>query len=177
MKYLLPCDQCGEKTAIDTSQAGREIVCQCGASLVVPSFRAIRALEVAGESPAPTTRRRKWNPMRGATFALGLVIVAIGLFIAVVAGIYWYQTDTSEVPGPDVSQAAAELDKLDATEVLEIWNEMHDKGIGPYLPPPHFFARQWAERCQWLALIGMAVAVFGAFFCAGPVIASKIRRA
>ncbi len=176
MKYLLPCEQCGEKMAIDASQAGREIVCQCGASLVVPSFRAIRALEPASEAPPSTVRRRRWNPLRGATFALGLVTIVIGLFVAVIAGLYWYHTDTTEHPGPDLSQAAAELDALDATEILEIWTDMHENGMGPYIVPPHIWAREWVERCRWIMLIGLAIVAVGAALCTGPVITSKIRR-
>jgi hypothetical protein len=176
MRYLLPCDQCGEKLAIDANQAGRQIVCQCGATLVVPSFRAIRELETTGEAPLSTARRRKWNPARGLTFASGLMTIVAGLFIAVMAGLYWYHTDTTEYPGPDLSQAAQELDALDAVEILEIWKDMEENGMGPYVVPQHIMAQQWAERCRWIMLIGLAVVAVGLALSAGPVITSKIRR-
>ncbi len=176
MRYLLPCDKCGEKTAIDASQAGRQIVCQCGASLVVPSFRAIRALETIRETPSPTRRRRSWNPVRGATFAFGMVTIVVGILLAAVAGFAWYETDTTEWPGLDLSGAEAEMDKLSATNVLEIWTEMREHGLGPYITPGHIVAQQWVDRYRWVLIVGLLIVAIGVALCAGPVIASRIRR-
>ena len=88
MKYRLPCKQCGEEAVIDISQAGRQLVCRCGATVEIPSLRAIRALEPATEvrERRPT---RSWTQGRGIVFAVGLVIAVLGLLAAGSAGTSW----------------------------------------------------------------------------------------
>jgi hypothetical protein len=77
--YLLPCD-CGHKTAVSSVQAGETVRCVCGAALVVPSMRGLRALETA--EPAPRGRRgsRRWEDRHRAAFVL-LVAAAVCLGI------------------------------------------------------------------------------------------------
>lgn len=44
VKYLLPCS-CGQKIAVESSQAGQSILCSCGKSMEVPTMKGLRQLE------------------------------------------------------------------------------------------------------------------------------------
>ena len=99
MKYRFPCARCGETLLIDVSQAGRQIACQCGASLEVPSLRAIRALEAATDVSVKP-RRRSWDRGRGVLFAAGLVSAVLGLLVAGVAAAGWLTSQPPPVPTP-----------------------------------------------------------------------------
>ena len=167
MKYLLPCEHCGEKTPIEASQAGREIVCKCGAALQVPSFRAVRELEPFDEPQAP--RRRTWNPVRGALFAAGLIIVVLGLLIAAGGGRGLAQLDTTKPPTQDLHELLSEMDTMKPVNAWEVWVDMRDKGLGPYFPPPYLQAQVWAKRYRGMLIVGLVVIALGAATAASPL--------
>lgn len=50
-KYLLPCS-CGKSVPVETSQAGSDVVCQCGETLKVPSMLKIKKLRPLEEALA-----------------------------------------------------------------------------------------------------------------------------
>jgi hypothetical protein len=137
MKYQLPCERCGEKSVIDVSQAGRQLVCRCGATLEIPSLRAIRALEtVADVSDKP--RRASWNQGRGIIFALGLVITVLGLLTAASAGTSWYTAKAPVWPTPqEIEDSLPEMGELDAPQAWEMWKDLRDQGLGQYRDPPN----------------------------------------
>ena len=145
MKYLLPCERCGEKLTVDVSQAGRQLACRCGATLEVPSLRAIRSLEtVADRSAKPA--RRSWNPTRGVLFAVGLVLVLAGLIVAGNAGIRWA---TATVPPPPVVNAGpvlAEVDTLSSADTWDAWIDLRNNGLGPYMPTAKFMVEAALEH-------------------------------
>ena len=174
MKYLLPCDRCGEKTAIDASRAGGQIVCQCGATLEVPSFRAVRELQQFDEPQ--TTRQRSWNPLRGTLFALGLVLIVLGLLVAVGGGVGWASIDITKPPAEDLEPVMAAIDAVGPSESWDIWTDMRDKGLGTYFVPSHVVARQAAKNLRWLMMIGLAVVAVGAVVSAGSLRIAKGRR-
>lgn len=174
MKYLLPCERCGEKMAIDASQAGRQIDCQCGAKLEVPSFRAVRELEQFDEPQVK--RRRSWNPLRGVSFALGMVLVAIGLLAAAGGGIGWAMIDTTEPPAEDLEPILASINPIGPSNTWDIWVDMRDNGLGPYYVPPHVVARRGAQNLLWLTGIGLAVAALGAVVSIAAMRIAKRRR-
>lgn len=78
--YLLPC-QCGKKTEVDTSQAGLQVRCECGAELAVPTMRGLAALErvdaVAENSRAAT--RGTWGRRQGLMFLGGVLLTGAAL--------------------------------------------------------------------------------------------------
>ena len=53
-KYLLPCS-CGRSVTVEASQAGRQVHCDCGISLEVPTMLELARLERAKEAAAPPT--------------------------------------------------------------------------------------------------------------------------
>jgi uncharacterized membrane protein YedE/YeeE len=174
MKYLLPCDHCGEKSVIDASQAGRQIICPCGASLEVPSFRAVRKLEQYSEQQ--TAPRRAWNPVRGTMFALGVILVLLGLLAAAAGGIGWSRIDTATPPEEDLDELLASLDGMGPSAAWDIWQGMRDRGLGPYRPPAHVEARQWAAYYRGVMLGGLGVVAVGAVVTACPLLFTRKRR-
>jgi hypothetical protein len=75
--YLLNCE-CGKRTPVGPSQAGRTVRCACGATLDVPALRALRRLPVADaaaaeEQPAWSLRQQLW--VVGAMFILTAAIL------------------------------------------------------------------------------------------------------
>jgi hypothetical protein len=135
MKYRLPCERCGEKSVIDASLAGRQLVCGCGAALEVPSLREIRALEVASDVP-DKPRPPSWNRSRGVVFAVGLVIAVLGLFTACAAGYGWFTAKVPPPPSPVLIEAElAAVDALSAPRAWDAWVDMRTNGLGTYMEP------------------------------------------
>lgn len=160
MKYLLPCHRCGEKLTVDVSQAGRQRICRCGATLEVPSLRAIRALEPAAETAAQPPMR-SWNPTRGVVFALGLVVALAGLAAAGVAGFGWVNTKIPPAPTADAEARVAEVDALVAAAAWDAWLDLRNNGLGPYVPPAKFLAELSLQRMFRVMVGGFVVLAVG----------------
>ena len=160
MKYLLPCAQCSEKLTVDVNQAGRQLVCRCGATLEVPSLRAIRALETVADAAAKPVRR-SWSPARGVPFAVGLVLVLAGLFVAGNAGLRWA---TAEVPPPPPATAdplLPELDTLSSADTWDAWLDLRNNGLGPYMPTAKFMVEEALRYLFRVMVTGLVVAAAG----------------
>jgi hypothetical protein len=177
MKYLLPCEQCGEKQPIDASQAGEQLICTCGARLEVPSLRVIRGLETVGDTAA--ARRSGWNPLRGMLFALGLLIAAVSLGFAGVAAIAWLRTEVPEPPAENLEMALTMIDGLDASGSWDAWVDLRDNGLGPYRPPVSYLVLEAKNRMLRIVLAGLiafAVGIVTAAAAFAPAKQAKPRR-
>jgi hypothetical protein len=161
MKYRLPCERCGEKLVIDVSQAGRQLVCQCGATQEIPSLREIRALEVVTDS-SDKPRRASWNQGRGIVFAVGLVIAVLGLLLAAAAGTSWYTARAPVLPSSqDIEESLPDVDELGAPQAWEMWKDLRDQGLGPYYEPPNVVFAGVLRRVFTFFLGGLVALVAG----------------
>ncbi len=161
MKYRFPCERCGEKLVIDVSQAGRQIVCRCGAALEIPSLRAIRALEAATDDSVKP-RRQSWNRGRGALFAAGLVIAVLGLLAAGAAGFGWLTSSAPPPPSPtDVAAALKSVDELSAPRAWDLWAEMRTNGLGQYSEHPQAAFSAFLRRVRVLFTVGALLLAAG----------------
>jgi hypothetical protein len=160
MKYLLPC-QCGQQSAVDTSQAGQRIVCGCGNTLDVPTIRGLRQLPPAAtESPRG---RPRWTPWQGALFVSGLLIAVGG---AAIAGTCWWQSRQIDVTPPDwramdrtIEQAFGQVENA---QLLDLMREYEKRGLVPAsAPPPHILNQQRVARLQWGTSIAGSLAALG----------------
>lgn len=140
--YLLPC-VCGQKLRVTATQAGQAVQCPCGASLTVPSLRALADLELA-PSPAANGKRRKlaWSSRQG-WILLGAIItaVAVGLLAFL------------ELTRPRVPV----MEALRPLEVWAVWQDVRrgpDRNLGP------------AER-RYLELLGIRRVWRNALLAAG----------
>ena len=70
--YLLSCS-CGHRTPVSTAEAGQSIRCVCGASLDVPTLRALRTLERADAAAGARSRgATAWDNRHRVAFVLVL---------------------------------------------------------------------------------------------------------
>ncbi|MCE9526046.1 MAG: hypothetical protein K8R36_08330, partial [Planctomycetales bacterium] len=78
--YLLPCS-CGKKVRVDAGQAGARVDCECGQQLAVPTFRALRNLELDATAPDldKGSLRPAWNAQRGVLFSFGLLVTVVAV--------------------------------------------------------------------------------------------------
>ncbi|NLF72207.1 MAG: hypothetical protein GX575_24500 [Candidatus Anammoximicrobium sp.] len=169
MKYLLPCQQCSEKTTIDMSQAGRQLTCRCGATLEVPSLRAIRTLETVADSDAKPPRR-SWNLTRGLLFAAGLVLALAGLATAGLAGVNWVTATVPPAPVVNVGPALAELDTLSAVDTWDAWVDLRTNGLGPYMPTAKFMVETALERVFGIFVGGLVAVAVGLVIAAVAIV-------
>ena len=161
MKYLLPCERCGEKRTVDLSQAGRQLVCRCGATLEVPSLRAIRSLETVVDTAAKPLRR-SWNPARGIGFAAGLVLALGGLAAAGVVGVNWARATIPPPPMVNVEPLLAEVDAFSAAAAWDDWADLRNNGLGPYIPPAKFMVEASLQRMFRIMVGALVAAAAGA---------------
>lgn len=138
--YLLPCS-CGKKVRVDAGQAGAKVDCECGQQLAVPTFRALRALEVDA-APATAAARGSqpagWNAVRGILFSFGLLItvVAVG-----VGGFQFFLYLLRLDGGESWKQAVIEdmdhgVEHLSPVEVFTEFQDMEAKGLSVDGVPP-----------------------------------------
>ena len=167
-KYLLPCS-CGEKIAVDASQAGEQVRCVCGANLDVPSLRGLRQLETA-EAAEPLPARSQpnaWGLRQGLRLAGTLLMVA-GLLPALLL-----YTQIPEEPVFD-QQLNLELNlrRIDEMTVDQTWMVWKQDVLGPglmeypmqareaYLAQRSFLLR-WITFSLSIAAIGIVLAIAG----------------
>ena len=176
MKYLLPCEKCGEKTPIDVNQAGQPIACCCGEMLEAPSLRGIRELARISDETAVAIPKRAWSMGRGIAFVTGLVIalVAMGAVAVFVAKITFVET-----PPPPVAvseQVSAEIDVMSPSEAWDAWTKMRQEGLGPYHPPEHYLARQWIQRHKMFTAVAAVIAACALALSAGACLMPGAKR-
>ena len=56
IRYALPCDACGRRHPVETSQAGGQVNCECGATIRIPTMLKIKRLEPWEDADAETDR-------------------------------------------------------------------------------------------------------------------------
>lgn len=141
--YQLPCTSCDQSMQIGVTQAGEELNCTCGVQILVPTLREIKALP-AVESPeaSPPLAKPAWSPGQGALFAIGVLLLASGLYMHVRLSTVRDKIDLSRpefVENDDIKQ----LDLFSAWRVWEQVGKM-TKGSGelPYRRTPEFIARR-----------------------------------
>lgn len=170
MKYLLPCE-CGQATSIEPSQAGQKIACQCGATLVVPSMRAVRELEPDASQPETASKRPQWNPTAGLIFAVGAFFAMLGILAGSFGAYQQMQLQMPPPPQEMIDLWISEIDASSPDRLWEIWNETLDQGLGDYNASPFIIVRRRArffQRLQWagfgVAGVGLLILGSAAFF-------------
>jgi len=102
-KYLLPCS-CGKDVPIETSQAGGNVLCDCGLSVQVPSLLKIKKLPLVGEaqvqSAATATKAMVSTPKAPSGDRVHLSIFWIGLVLTIAASAYCAYTILFTFPKP-----------------------------------------------------------------------------
>jgi hypothetical protein len=170
MRHLLPCP-CGQSIPIDTSQAGERITCaKCGQSQDAPTYRGIKALPLDSADVAAAKRaqeaKSQWSPAQGYLFAVGLLMMLIGLCGAAYCVYVVRAIDVPEPPAEKILAAdEAHFDKLTIDQLYEGFLNAKANGLGVPQPPLHVLAKR-AEAtytrtgiaCGILAAVGFLTA-------------------
>jgi hypothetical protein len=145
-KYLLPCSSCDRRIEVAATQAGREVRCQCGAAMEVPTLQGLARLERAEPGQAPPRTPSRWG-VRQRLVLVGLVtlLVAVGLG----AAFHWNRPRTRSV------------DEITLSQTWHLWQNLRQ---GPDLHFPYeedrykaFESyRRWMGVAVVLAAIGIA---------------------
>lgn len=175
MKYLLPCQKCGEKTPIDVHQAGQQIACDCGQMLGVPSLRGIRELETLGEVDTAVPQSA-WSVGRRVAFVVGLVVCVIGLAIFGLATLNRSYMGNPERPVFDVARSDADIDALTPTQAWDAWGQLRAEGLGHYREPGYLVARGVVRTLQIVMAVAASVAAVGLLMALGTCFFPRARR-
>jgi len=178
MKYLLPCEKCGEKTPIDVNQAGQQIACQCGQMLEIPSLRGIRELDVLEvlDDAGTAAPRTSWNPGRGIVFVGGLVVCLFGLAVLSLAGLNWKHIIVPDRPTTNFERIGVEIDAMTPAQAWDEWGRLRTDGIGRYRPPIHVLAQDAVDFWRTVMVVAACVAVAGILASVGACFLPGARR-
>ena len=67
IRYALPCDACGRRHPVETSQAGGQIDCECGATIRIPTMLKIKRLVPWEDADAETPKETQEAPATSET--------------------------------------------------------------------------------------------------------------
>jgi hypothetical protein len=127
VKYLLPCS-CGRKLPVELRQAGQSVVCQCGASLEVPTMLELATLAKAGEEPAASRPAMRWGRrQRVGLVGLTIVLATIGLAV-------YLACDPPVRPPIHPELSPEHIEDLSPVASRKAWRELRREGIAPRYP-------------------------------------------
>lgn len=159
-KYLLPCS-CGQKVAVDASQAGLEVPCACGAKLEVPTMRGLSQLQIVEEPREEhAAPQAAWGPAQGLMF-LGAVLLLGGL----VAVLLVMQTR----PQWQVQDEQIRLDvnRLTPGQLWQRWQFLRQGVGGPNDPIRQQYEQAWSTYRRRLTMSILPLAAGVLLFAAG----------
>ncbi|HEY4312759.1 MAG TPA: hypothetical protein VGN12_25135 [Pirellulales bacterium] len=131
-EYLLPC-QCGQKLAVDRSQAGLSIRCEhCGAEVAIPTLRGLEKLERA--TPEESDSGGEWGTRQGLLF-LGTTITTLALaasaFIWLARPIFPQEYHDAII---DAAGSTVDLDQMSLSQTFAVWKELQQPPEVPNIP-------------------------------------------
>ena len=158
-KYLLPCE-CGKGIAIDPSQAGQQIACECGKLLEVPTLRGVRTLEPVPETTSPSRQAAEWNSSRGVIFAGSLILFVVGAAVSYFGyeGLRATPNITRKAETESFDKA---IDEMSLDEVYETWKGIREHGLGERGQNVYVNIRSFRAGRQRILAIGIALCVVG----------------
>ena len=165
MRYLVSCE-CGEKIPVSAGQAGQAIRCTCQRSLTVPMLRELRQLPPADSLGAATSAREVaqrggWSTLETVWFvallATILSLAAIAIMAVVRSQLTSWTAETQAVVDASV------IDRLSIEQVLAVWVEFRQAGLGEPVPNAHMYDKADADKLtQLMTWLGLLVTLPGA---------------
>jgi hypothetical protein len=166
--YLVTC-QCGNKLPVEVGLAGGQVVCNCGATVNVPTLRQLRELPTS--QPVATTSTEKtraaWDTRKGIV-AAALIAASI---LAAIAGWSRYRepvVPALSAPAEHVKDFAAWLDTRKPADVWNDWiseyRTLGEQGFREFRDPraaaiESYIADKRFLQTVFLALAAAAVAL------------------
>lgn len=165
-KYLLPCPKCGEELPVESSQAGMQMQCFCGAELEVPTLLALKSLEPL-EEKKPPVEKAGWGPAQG-LFFLGVVLLMSGFGFALAL---WLSIPAYLPEEIDEQFVLRRFQEQTLTESWDHWEQVESLTLR-HVPTPEL--AQWRRlrdtRLRWtyvsatVGCVGLALLLAAAVF-------------
>ena len=150
--YLLPCD-CGQVVVVQPRQAGQEVRCTCGKSLVVPTMLKMTKLQQA-ESPSEAGRTSSRWGWRQSTMVLGAAVV-LG---TIMAGVHIARSRPEPPPRYDSKAIRDASRNLTPLQAWQQWQYYRVNGLNRQ--------RLWADEqheesaLRWWLKVGVLLLLF-----------------
>lgn len=158
MEYLLNCD-CGKELRVTKSQAGQELPCSCGASVKIPTLRALTALptaEVADEGSESQSSKKSrsgeksaaWSGWRSPALAISVLL----LLISVITTGYWIsqaiRNDLGVSTEAFIAGSDSAIEAYGPGELSIAWNDFQQIGLKNRTSPTFHLYNLYVEQ-QW----------------------------
>ncbi len=159
-KYLLPCS-CGRSVPVEVSHAGRQVRCDCGASLEVPTMLELARLQRVEEAAAPATGQ--WGVPQQ------FIMTGIAVLLIAISGGVWLALSVPQLPHPavDVEKARSEIQSAKPIQTLQIWRQLR-RGLPPGANPAMIkYDDQLCRYRIWLGTAAVATVIGAALIAAG----------
>ncbi|MFK7736981.1 MAG: hypothetical protein AB8B50_13180 [Pirellulaceae bacterium] len=158
MEYLLTC-HCGKEHRVTKSQAGQELPCSCGASVKIPTLRALTALpaidatsENDDTKSAKQSRSREkspaWSGWRGPALAISVLL----LLISTITTGYWIsqalRNDVGVSTEVFIEGSDEAIDSYGPGELSVAWNDFQQIGLKTRTAPTFHLYNVYVEE-QW----------------------------
>lgn len=168
--YLLSCS-CGQQLEVDAGQAGAELTCPCGKTVVVPTVRGLKQLPLkANGDQSRLPAASGWPVWKGAAFSLGLLLAVAGiLFAAWNARTFWMTRRLADPEALAIESQWAEVDAFTPEIALQFFRQEANQGLGE--PMPMYWEeidKLHADARQWM-IVGVVAAGIGLLAAAMPL--------
>lgn len=169
--YLLPC-ACGRELEVDVSQAGSDIVCECGSSVGVPTIRQLKQLKVSRTQPVIAAATRPgWTATQGTVFSLSLLVAIVALVFAGYQGlIFWSTTKVNDPAAELIRDMNQEVDGWTPEVALGFFGNEAAQGLGTPFTPFWTEIDKVHEASRLRLIGGIIVAGVGLLGAAGAMI-------
>jgi hypothetical protein len=162
-KYLLPCS-CGRSVTVQAKHAGRQVRCNCGVSLEVPTMLELARLERAEEAEAvvagPTDR---WGMPQQ------FIVVGVAVLLIAICGGVWLALNVPQLPKAayDAEKMLSKIESADPAQTLQYWWK-YRRDLPPGVNPAMikygdqlFRYRVWVAAATIAAALGAALTAVG----------------
>lgn len=168
-RYLLPCTNCDQKIAIETTQAGQLIHCSgCKTEIKIGTLREIRALSSADPDSGSQTvvdRTTKMSVTNRAIFVISAVMTVAGLIWGLMTMLEANRLDRVKI-AEALSETRARnlrnsLKLATPSEMMKMWNDVHEDAVAEWVEHPSLKVKRFAREKRLISWIGFGVAGVG----------------
>jgi len=158
-EYLLPCP-CGRKIVVQPRHAGREVHCECGQSLEVPTLLALKELEQVEQVEVDSGRQ--WG------LPQALVLIGLVILLAGIVSTSWLAAKPPPPlhPGMDEETARRDVEELTPVQSMHVWNVLKQPLLVDVHPAVVKYKYDVFVHRMWLGILA-SIGVFGGLLAAG----------
>jgi hypothetical protein len=162
--FVVTCS-CGEKFRVRSSQAGEQLQCKCGATVSVPTIRALKQLEtVKDEQAVSAATPSTWQ---GPIFATGVLALFVGCLVLAGTALFPPQMLKADIHSvgmteADVKRAAIATKDMGILDLMDEFVFLRDRGRNEQVRYVQDQIDQARRNQQNMQFAGAALAGVGA---------------